>query len=53
MTQATMAELYQTRPQNITLHLKAIYKEGELESQATCAELKRFLENGGKVNNDD
>lgn len=53
MTQATMAELYQTTPQNITLHLKAIYKEGELESQATCAELKRFLENGGKVNNDD
>ena len=31
MTQAAMAELYQTTPQNITTHLKAIYKEGELE----------------------
>jgi hypothetical protein len=28
MTQTTMAELYQTTPQNITLHLKAIYQEG-------------------------
>ncbi|MBN2124315.1 MAG: virulence RhuM family protein, partial [Deltaproteobacteria bacterium] len=41
MTQATMAELYQTTPQNITLHLKAIYQEGELDPQATC---KGFLQ---------
>lgn len=41
MTQAIMAELYQTTPQNITLHLKAIYEEGELESHATC---KEFLQ---------
>lgn len=41
MTQATMAELYQTTPQNITLHLKAIYQEGELDPQATC---KEFLQ---------
>ena len=39
MTQATMAELYQTTPQNITLHLKAIYQEGELDPQATCKEV--------------
>lgn len=38
MTQAAMAELYQTTPQNITLHLKAIYQEGELDPQATCKE---------------
>jgi hypothetical protein len=31
LTQAGMAELYQTTPQNITLHIKAIYEEGELE----------------------
>lgn len=30
LTQAGIAELYQTIPQNITLHLKAIYAEGEL-----------------------
>jgi hypothetical protein len=38
MTQAAMAELYQTTPQNITTHLKAIYGEGELEEAATCKE---------------
>ena len=35
MTQATMAELYQTTPQNITLHLKAIYQGIELDPQTT------------------
>jgi hypothetical protein len=29
MTQAQMADLFQTTPQNITLHLKAIFAEGE------------------------
>jgi hypothetical protein len=38
MTQATIAELYQTTPQNITLHLKAVCQEGELDPQATCKE---------------
>ena len=38
MTQAAMAELYQTTPQNITLHLKSMYTERELEEQATCKE---------------
>ncbi len=38
MTQAAMAELYQTTPQYITLHLKSVYQEGELDSQATCKE---------------
>jgi hypothetical protein len=35
MTQALMAELFQTAPQNITLHLKAIYEEGELAEAPT------------------
>ena len=38
MTQAAMAELYQTTTQNITIHIKGIYKEGELEESATCKE---------------
>lgn len=38
MTQAAMAELYQTTTQNITNHLKAIYMEGELNESATCKE---------------
>lgn len=36
MTQRTMAELYQTSSQNITTHIKNIYKDGELELEATC-----------------
>ncbi len=36
VTQAQMAELFQTTPQNITLHLKAIYAEGEQSEEATC-----------------
>lgn len=36
LTQAGMAELFQTSTQNITLHLAAIYGEGELEEGATC-----------------
>ncbi len=31
-----MAELFQTSPQNITLHLKALYAEMEIEPEATC-----------------
>lgn len=38
LTQALMAELFQVTPQNITLHLKAIYAEGELNETATCKE---------------
>jgi len=36
LTQADMAELYQTTPQNITLHIKSIYEEGEQTPEATC-----------------
>jgi len=36
MTQKAIAELYQTSPQNITLHIKNIYEEGESKEGATC-----------------
>jgi len=36
LTQAQMAELFQTTPQNITLHLRAVYREGEVDEEATC-----------------
>lgn len=36
LSQAMMAELFQTSPQNITLHLKALFAEGEITSEATC-----------------
>ena len=41
LTQAQMAELFQTTPQNITLHIKTIYEEAEAEEQATC---KHYLQ---------
>ncbi len=50
LTQAQIAELYQTTPQNITIHLKAIYEEGELEPEATCkAYLQVRLEGSREV----
>ena len=36
LSQAGMAELFQTTPQNVTLHLKALYQEGEIVEAATC-----------------
>ena len=31
-----MASLFQTTPQNVTIHIRNIYKEGELEINPTC-----------------
>ncbi|WP_188207877.1 virulence RhuM family protein [Alkalibacillus aidingensis] len=41
MTQKAIADLYQTSPQNITLHIKNIYEECELKEESTC---KYFLQ---------
>ena len=46
MTQKAMAKLYQTTPQNITLHLKNIYGEGELDEKATCKEYLQVQKEG-------
>ena len=48
LTQAMMAELYQTTPQNITMHLRAIYKEGELDEGATCKEYLQVQQEGNR-----
>lgn len=49
LTQARIAELYQTTPQNITQHLKAIYAEGELDEAATCKEYLQVRQEGGRT----
>lgn len=36
LTQAEIADLFQTTPQNITQHVKAVYSEGEVKEEATC-----------------
>ena len=48
LTQAQIATLYQTTPQNITQHLKAIYAEGELEEAATCKDYLQVRQEGGR-----
>lgn len=40
-TQSGMAELYGTSPQNITMHVKNIYSENELDEEGTC---KNYLQ---------
>lgn len=35
LTQRQMAELFDVSPDNISLHLKSIYNEGELQREAT------------------
>lgn len=49
LTQAQMAELFQTTPQNITLHLKAIYAEGEQPEEATCKSYLQVRQEGGRT----
>lgn len=41
MSQAAIAQLYNTTPQNITMHIKHIYEDGELDEESTC---KEFLQ---------
>ena len=36
LTQAGIAELFQTTTQNVTIHLASIYDDGELTEVATC-----------------
>ncbi|HTV41358.1 MAG TPA: RhuM family protein [Candidatus Sulfotelmatobacter sp.] len=48
LTQAQIAELFQTTPQNVTLHLKAIFTEGELSERATCKEHLQVRPEGGR-----
>ncbi|MCI5123538.1 MAG: cell filamentation protein Fic [Candidatus Electrothrix sp. AR5] len=48
LTQAHMAALFQVKPQNITMHLKNIYAEGELSNEATCKEFLQVQNEGSR-----
>ena len=48
LTQLEIADLFQTTPQNITLHIKAIYAEGELVAEATCKHYLQVRQEGGR-----
>ena len=48
LTQAEMAELFETSPQAITQLIKSIYREGELVEEATCKEFLQVRSEGGR-----
>ena len=48
LTQKMMAELFQTTPQNITIHLKNIFDEGELKEDATCKDFLQVQNEGSR-----
>ena len=48
LTQKQMAGLFDTTPQNITVHIRNIYKEEELEQEATCKDFLQVQIEGGR-----
>ena len=48
LTQAQIAALFQTTPQNITLHISSIYEDGELEQTATCKDYLQVQTEGSR-----
>jgi hypothetical protein len=48
LTQKLMAQLFQMKPQNITIYLKNVYLEGELSQTATCKEFLQVQTEGGR-----
>jgi hypothetical protein len=50
LSQKRMAELYGTTRENITLHLKNIFKEGELEELSVCKKFLHTAADGKKYN---
>lgn len=48
LTQAEIATLFDTTPQNITQHIAGIYREGEQTEAATCKELLQVRREGDR-----
>ena len=48
LSRKQMAELFNVTPQNITMHLKSIYKTGELEESATSKDFLLVQQEGGR-----
>lgn len=49
LTQAQLGELFQTTPQNITIHLGEIYAEGEQDEAATCKDYLQVRQEGTRA----
>lgn len=48
LTQAEMADLFATTPQNITQHVRTVYDESELVEEATCKDYLQVRSEGGR-----
>ena len=48
LTQAQMALLFEKTPQNITMHRRNAYSEGELDERATCKEFLQVRREGAR-----
>jgi len=49
LSQKKMAELFDTTPQNITMHLKNVYQDGELEEISTCKDFLQVQKEGNRT----
>ena len=49
LTQGQMSELFLTSPQNITIHIRNIYNEGELQKSATCKDYLQVQAEGSRT----
>jgi hypothetical protein len=47
-TQAQIAQMFAVTPQNVTTHLRSIFKDGELREAATCKQSLQVQEEGGR-----
>lgn len=49
LSQAQIAHLLQVRPQNVTIHIRNLYREKELSREATCKDFLQVQEEGGRI----
>jgi len=49
LSQALIAELFETTPQNVAQHLRAILDSGELTAEATCKDYLQVQREGGRL----
>ena len=48
LTQKQISELFDTTPQNITMHLKSVFSEGELDESSTCKDFLQVRKEGNR-----
>lgn len=48
LTQAEIGKLFETTPQNITQHIRAVYGDGELFEEATCKQVLQVRQEGAR-----